>query len=65
MVIIECISWLIKVTDNNDARRKPEIYSKQSGILVSQTAKTISISKFVKYDVMEEINYKQYLTMQN
>jgi len=24
-VIIECISWLIKVTDNNDARWKPEI----------------------------------------
>ena len=24
-VIIECISWLINVTDNNDARWKPEI----------------------------------------
>jgi len=24
-VIIGCISWLIKVTDNNDARWKPEI----------------------------------------
>jgi hypothetical protein len=24
-VIIECISWLIKVTGNNDARLKPEI----------------------------------------
>jgi hypothetical protein len=24
-VIIECISWLIKVTDNNDSRWKPEI----------------------------------------
>jgi len=24
-VIIECISWLIKVTDNNDVRWKPEI----------------------------------------
>jgi len=24
-VIIECISWLIKVTNNNDARWKPEI----------------------------------------
>ena len=24
-VIIECISWLIKVTDNNDAGWKPEI----------------------------------------
>jgi hypothetical protein len=24
-VIIECISWLIKVTDNNDARWKSEI----------------------------------------
>jgi hypothetical protein len=23
-VIIECTSWLIKVTDNNDARWKPE-----------------------------------------
>jgi hypothetical protein len=23
-VIIECISWLIKVTDNNDVRWKPE-----------------------------------------
>ena len=23
--IIECISWLINVTDNNDARWKPEI----------------------------------------
>jgi hypothetical protein len=23
--IIECISWLIKVTDNNDAQWKPEI----------------------------------------
>jgi len=26
VVIIECISWLIKVTDNNDAWWKPEIY---------------------------------------
>ena len=25
IVIIECISWLIKVTYNNDARWKPEI----------------------------------------
>jgi len=25
IVIIECISWLIKVTDNNDARWNPEI----------------------------------------
>ena len=25
-VIIQCISWLIKVTDNNDAWWKPEIY---------------------------------------
>jgi hypothetical protein len=24
-VIIECISWLINVTDNSDARWKPEI----------------------------------------
>ena len=24
-VIIECISWLIKVTDKNDAQWKPEI----------------------------------------
>ena len=24
-VIIECISWLIKVTNNDDARWKPEI----------------------------------------
>ena len=24
-VLIECISWLIKVTNNNDARWKPEI----------------------------------------
>ena len=24
-VKIECISWLINVTDNNDARGKPEI----------------------------------------
>jgi hypothetical protein len=24
-VIIECISWLIKVNDNNDAQWKPEI----------------------------------------
>ena len=24
-VIIECISWLIKVTDKSDARWKPEI----------------------------------------
>jgi len=24
-VLIECISWLIKVTSNNDARWKPEI----------------------------------------
>jgi hypothetical protein len=24
-VIIECISWLINVTDNNDAQWKPEI----------------------------------------
>ena len=24
-VIIECISWLINVTDNNDAGWKPEI----------------------------------------
>ena len=24
-VIIECISWLINVTNNNDAQRKPEI----------------------------------------
>ena len=24
-VIIECISWLINVSDNNDARWKPEI----------------------------------------
>ena len=24
-VIIECISWLINVTDNNDSRWKPEI----------------------------------------
>jgi len=24
-VIVECISWLINVTDNNDARSKPEI----------------------------------------
>ena len=24
-VITECISWLINVTDNNDARWKPEI----------------------------------------
>jgi hypothetical protein len=24
-VIIECIRWLINVTDNNDARWKPEI----------------------------------------
>ena len=24
-VIIECISWLVNVTDNNDARWKPEI----------------------------------------
>jgi hypothetical protein len=24
-VIIECSSWLINVTDNNDARWKPEI----------------------------------------
>jgi len=24
-IIIECISWLINVTDNNDARWKPEI----------------------------------------
>jgi len=26
-VIIECISWLIKVTDINDARWKPEVNS--------------------------------------
>jgi hypothetical protein len=26
-VIIECISWLINVTDNNDARWQPEIRS--------------------------------------
>jgi hypothetical protein len=26
-VIIECISWLMNVTDNNDARWKPEINS--------------------------------------
>jgi hypothetical protein len=25
-VIIECISWLIKVTDSNDARWKPETH---------------------------------------
>jgi hypothetical protein len=25
-VITECISWLIKVTDNNVAQWKPEIY---------------------------------------
>jgi len=24
-VVIECIGWLIKVTDNNDARWKPKI----------------------------------------
>jgi len=24
IIIIECISWLIKATDNNDARWKPE-----------------------------------------
>ena len=24
IVIIECVSWLIKVTDNNDARWKTE-----------------------------------------
>ena len=24
-VIIQCISWLINVTDNNDARWKPEV----------------------------------------
>ena len=24
--IIECISWLVNVTDNNDARWKPEIH---------------------------------------
>ena len=28
IVKIECISWLIKVTDNNDARWKPEIDTK-------------------------------------
>jgi hypothetical protein len=28
-VIIECISWLIKVTDNNDVRWKPEIMKSQ------------------------------------
>jgi len=27
-VIIECISWLINMTDNNDARWKPEINSR-------------------------------------
>jgi hypothetical protein len=25
IVIIQCISWLIKVTDNNDAQWEPEI----------------------------------------
>jgi len=28
IVKIECISWLIKVTENNDARWKPEIDTK-------------------------------------
>ena len=28
-VIIECISWLINVTDNNDAWWKPEIIKKK------------------------------------
>jgi len=26
-VSVECISWLIKVTDNNDARWEPQIFS--------------------------------------
>jgi len=43
-----------------------KIISNRLGILVSQTAKTVSTSQCVKYDVMEEKkNYKQYLTMHN
>ena len=42
--IIECISWLIKVTDNNYARWKPEIKSLLSG-------KSISL-KYVQYKII-------------
>jgi superfamily I DNA and/or RNA helicase len=35
-LIIECISWLIKVTDNNDAQWKPEIQDKNIQSIISQ-----------------------------
>jgi len=53
-VIIECISWLINVTDNNDARWKPEIRkyhvvcsllgnSPASGVYMLTFQKTLSV----------------------
>ena len=36
-VVIVCIGWLIKVTDNNDARWKPEIENGSQFVRVSDS----------------------------
>jgi hypothetical protein len=36
-VITECISWLIKVTDNNDAQWKPEVTAVLSTRIMQNT----------------------------
>jgi hypothetical protein len=59
-VVIECISWLIKVIDNNDARWKPEIPPKYldsilASLFVKLTKKEplLQDHSFIGCDVMQ------------
>jgi hypothetical protein len=49
IVIIESINWLIKVTDNNDARWKPEI--KPEFVVVISEWIAFFLQKSVKYNL--------------